>query len=74
TLERTRVIVAGGMMGDRSGVRGRRQAVASMATGASGRVCVDSLGEGLERTLKWYYESKRLDSVERDLDRLLTER
>jgi hypothetical protein len=30
--------------------------------------------EGLDRTIKWYYESKQRENVERDFDRLLTER
>ena len=87
TMERTRVIDAARMILDRTGVKSRLQPDPSKPTGPYNRVCDNSLGkrllgwepkvpfsEGLDRTIKWYYESKQRENVERDFDRLLTER
>ncbi|HEY7898775.1 MAG TPA: NAD-dependent epimerase/dehydratase family protein [Gemmatimonadaceae bacterium] len=87
TMERTRVIDAARMILDRTGVKARLQPDPSKPTGPYNRVCDNSLGkrllgwepkvpfsEGLDRTIKWYYESKQRENVERDFDRLLTER
>lgn len=87
TMERTRVIDAARMILERTGVKSRLQPDPSKPTGPYNRVCDNSLGkrllgwepkvpfsEGLDRTIKWYYESKQRENVERDFDRLLTER
>ncbi|MEO7101938.1 MAG: NAD-dependent epimerase/dehydratase family protein [Gemmatimonadaceae bacterium] len=87
TMERTRVLDAVKMILQRTGVTARLEPDPSKPTGPYNRVCDNSLGkrllgwepkvsfsEGLNRTIKWYYESKQRDNVERDFDRLLTER
>ena len=87
TMERTRVIDAARMILDRTGVKSRLQPDPSKPTGPYNRVCDNSLtkarlgwepkvsfAEGLDRTIKWYFETKRREQIAADLDRLLTER
>ena len=71
----------------RPGVSARLEPDPSKPTGPYNRVADNALArklldwtprvsfsDGLDRTIKWYYESKRADLVGRDLERLLTER
>ena len=87
TMERTRVIDAARMILERTGVKSKLQPDPTKPTGPYNRVCDNSLGkrllgwepkvsfsDGLDRTIKWYYETKQRDVVARDFERLLTER
>ena len=87
TMERTRVIDAASEILRRTGVNARLEPDPSKPTGPYNRVADNALArklldwtprvsfsDGLDRTIKWYYESKRADLVGRDLERLLTER
>ncbi len=87
TMERTRVIDAARMILERTGVKARLQPDPSKPTGPYNRVCDNALAgkllgwapkvsfsEGLDRAIKWYFETKRRESVAGSLDRLLTER
>lgn len=87
TMERTRVIDAAREILNRTGVDAQIVPDPSKPTGPYNRVADNararqlfdwvprvSFSEGLERTIKWYYQSKRADVITRDLDRLLTER
>jgi nucleoside-diphosphate-sugar epimerase len=87
TMERTRVIDAARMILERTGVKARLQPDPSKPTGPYNRVCDNSLAKrllgwepkvtfsnGLDRTIKWYFESKRREQVAGSLERLLTER
>jgi nucleoside-diphosphate-sugar epimerase len=87
TMERTRVIDAARMILERTGVKAKLQPDPSKPTGPYNRVCDNTLGkkllgwepkvtfsEGLDRTIKWYFETKRREQVAGSLDRLLTER
>ena len=68
-------------------VTARLQPDPTKPTGPYNRVCDNSLGrrllgwepkvpftEGLDRTIKWYYEAKEREVVARDFERMLTER
>jgi nucleoside-diphosphate-sugar epimerase len=87
TMERTRVIDAVHMILERTGVKARLQMDPTKPTGPYNRVCDNGLArtllgwqpkvsfsEGLDRTIKWYFETKRREQVAGSLDRLLTER
>ncbi len=87
TMERTRVIDAARMILERTGVKARLQPDPSKPTGPYNRVCDNSLAkkllgwepkvsfsDGLDRAIKWYFETKRREAVAGSLDRLLTER
>lgn len=87
TMERTRVIDAAREILKRTGVASRTQTDPTKPTGPYNRVCDNSLGkkllgwepkvsfsEGLDRTIRWYYESKNAAAVKADFERLLTER
>jgi nucleoside-diphosphate-sugar epimerase len=86
-MERTRVIDAAREILQRTGVSSRLQPDPSKPTGPYNRVADNSLAkrllgweprvtfsEGLDRTIRWYYETKSEDAVKRDFDRMLTER
>jgi len=87
TTERTRVIDAARMILERTGRTARLQPDPSKPTGPYNRVCDNSLAqqrlgwapkvgfsEGVDRTIKWYFETKQREQVASSLDRLLTER
>jgi len=87
TTERTRVIDAARMILERTGRTARLQPDPSKPTGPYNRVCDNSLAqqrlgwapkvgfsEGVDRTIKWYFETKQREQVAGSLDRLLTER
>jgi nucleoside-diphosphate-sugar epimerase len=87
TMERTRVIDAAKEILRRTGVTSTIQTDPSKPTGPYNRVCDNSLGkkllgwepkttfsEGLDRTIRWYYEAKKPADVHADFERLLTER
>ena len=87
TMERTRVLDAAQMILDRTGVRSRLQPDPTKPTGPYNRVCDNALGrrllgwepqvsfsDGLDRTIRWYYDAKNATMVEADFERLLTER
>ena len=87
TMERTRVIDAAREVLRRTGLNSRIQTDPSKPTGPYNRVADNSLAkrllgwepqvmfsEGLDRVIKWYFETKRADAVGKDFERLLTER
>jgi nucleoside-diphosphate-sugar epimerase len=87
TMERTRVIDAARMILDRTGVKATLQPDPTKPTGPYNRVCDNSLGktllgwepqvsfsDGLDRTIRWYYDTKNATTVQADFERLLTER
>jgi UDP-glucose 4-epimerase len=87
TMERVRVIDAAREILRRTGVPARIQRDPSKPTGPYNRVAHNGLArhllgwtpkvgfsEGLDRTLKWYFETKRTDQVHRRFERLLVER
>ena len=87
TMERTRVIDAAREILHRTGVNARLLPDPSKPTGPYNRVADNSLAkrllgwepkvtfsEGLDRTIKWYYETKSEAAVRRNFEQLLTER
>jgi nucleoside-diphosphate-sugar epimerase len=87
TMERTRVIDAAQMILDRTGVKSKLLPDPTKPTGPYNRVCDNSLtqkllgwspkvsfSDGLDRTIKWYFETKERERIGADLERLLTER
>lgn len=87
TMERTRVIDAAAEILRRTGVKASLLPDPSKPTGPYNRVCDNALGkkllgweprvtfsEGLDRTIRWYYETKNPTAVRKDFERLLTER
>lgn len=87
TMERTRVIDAARMILDRTCVKAVLQPDPSKPTGPYNRVCDNGLAkrmlgwepkvsftDGLDRTIKWYYETKSNEEIRRKLPHLLTER
>lgn len=87
TMERTRVIDAAAEILRRTGVKSRLQPDPTKPTGPYNRVADNALArrllgwepkvsfsEGLDRTIKWYWETKNADSIRQDFDRMLTER
>lgn len=87
TMERTRVIDAAAEILRRTGVKSRLQPDPTKPTGPYNRVADNALArrllgwepkvsfsEGLDRTIKWYYETKNADNIRKDFDRMLTER
>ena len=87
TMERTRVIDAAREILRRTGVASTLKPDPDKPTGPYNRVCDNSLAkellgwtpkvtfsEGLDRTIRWYYETKKRANVSADLERLLTER
>jgi nucleoside-diphosphate-sugar epimerase len=87
TMERTSVIDAAREILRRTGVTARIQADPTKPTGPYNRVADNALGrklldwapqvsfsEGLDRTIKWYFETKNVDIISRDLEHMLTER
>ena len=87
TMERTRVIDAAKEILRRTGVHSTLLPDPTKPTGPYNRVCDNSLGkrllgweprvtfsDGLDRTIRWYYETKNPAAVRADFERLLTER
>lgn len=87
TMERTRVIDAARMILERTGVRSALLPDPTKPTGPYNRVCDNALtkkllgwtpkvsfSDGLDRTIKWYFETKERSRISGDLERLLTER
>jgi nucleoside-diphosphate-sugar epimerase len=87
TMERTRVIDAAREILRRTGVQSALKPDPTKPTGPYNRVCDNSLGknllgwapkvtfsEGLDRTIRWYYETKNATDVRANFERLLTER
>lgn len=87
TMERTRVIDAAAEILRRTGVKATLQPDPGKPTGPYNRVCDNSLAkkllgwepkttfsEGLDRTIRWYYETKQPANVRANLERMLTER
>jgi len=87
TMERTRVIDAARMILERTGVEARLEPDPTKPTGPYNRVCDNSLArkllgwepkvsfsEGLDRSIKWYFESNQREAVAGTLERKLTER
>jgi nucleoside-diphosphate-sugar epimerase len=87
TMERTRVLDAATEILRRTGVSSRIETDPTKPTGPYNRVCDNSLArrllgweptvsfsEGLDRTIKWYYDTKSNDEISRKLTHLLTER
>ena len=87
TMERTRVIDAARMILDRTHVAARLEPDPVKPTGPYNRVCDNSLtktllgwepkvffSDGLDRTIKWYFETKQREHIAGSLDRLLIER
>ncbi len=87
TMERTSVIDAAREILRRTGVMARIQTDPTKPTGPYNRVADNALGrklldwaprvtfsEGLDKTIKWYFETKNAEVVGRDLERMLTER
>jgi nucleoside-diphosphate-sugar epimerase len=87
TMERTRVIDAASEILKRTGVTSTLLPDPTKPTGPYNRVCDNSLAkkllgwepqttfsQGLDKTIKWYYETKQEAAISANLDRLLTER
>ncbi len=87
TVERTRVMDAAREILKRTGVDVTIQTDPSKPTGPYNRVCDNSLAKelldwepkisfssGLDRTIRWYFDTKDVDTVRRNMERLLTER
>lgn len=87
TMERTRVIDAAAEILRRTGVNSKLLPDPTKPTGPYNRVADNSLArrllgwepkvsfsDGLDRTIKWYYETKNADVVKKDFERMLTER
>lgn len=87
TMERTSVIGAAREILKRTGVDVRIQPDPTKPTGPYNRVCDNALAkrllgwepkvsfsEGLDRAIRWYYETKSAEKVRADFERLLTER
>lgn len=87
TMERTRVIDAAREILRRTGVKSELKPDPTKPTGPYNRVCDNSLArkllgwepkvsfsEGLDRTIRWYYDTKNAEKVSADFERLLTER
>lgn len=87
TMERTRVIDAAQMILDRTGGTATLLPDPTKPTGPYNRVCDNALArkllgwepkvsfsDGLDRSIKWYFESNQRDVVAGDLERKLTER
>ena len=87
TMERTRVIDAAIEILRRTSVSSTLLPDPTKPTGPYNRVCDNALGkkllgwepqvsfsDGLDRTIRWYYETKNATTVRADFDRLLTER
>ena len=87
TMERTRVIDAARMILERTGVKSALLPDPTKPTGPYNRVCDNALtkkllgwtpkvsfSDGLDRTIKWYFETKERTRISGDLERLLTER
>ena len=87
TMERTRVIDAAKEILKRTGVQSTLLPDPTKPTGPYNRVCDNSLGkkllgwepqvsfsDGLDRTIRWYFETKNATAVCADFERLLTER
>ncbi|MGH7593422.1 MAG: NAD-dependent epimerase/dehydratase family protein [Gemmatimonadales bacterium] len=87
TMERTRVIDAAREILRRTGVQSTLQPDPAKPTGPYNRVCDNALGkrllgwepqvsfsDGLDRTIRWYYDTKNAATVRADFDRLLIER
>lgn len=87
TMERTRVLDAAAEILRRTGVSSTLQPDPTKPTGPYNRVADNSLArqllgwepqvsfsDGLDRTIKWYYETKNADNIKQDFERMLTER
>lgn len=87
TTERTRVIDAAREILRRTGVDARIEPDVTKPTGPYNRVADNRLAkqlldwepqvcfsDGLDRTIRWYFDTQQRESVASDLDRLLTER
>lgn len=87
TMERTRVLDAAQMILDRTRTKATLRPDPTKPTGPYNRVCDNTLGkrllgwepqvsfsDGLDRTIRWYYDTKNAAAVQADFERLLTER
>ncbi len=87
TMERTRVMDAATEILRRTDTKVRVKTDPTKPTGPYNRVCDNSLARkllgwepkvsfdaGLDRTIRWYYDTKNREAIGRDLERLLTER
>ncbi|MEZ5921048.1 MAG: NAD-dependent epimerase/dehydratase family protein [Parvularculaceae bacterium] len=87
TMERTSVLQAATMILERTGLDARIQPDPSKPTGPYNRVADNSLArrlldwepevsfsDGLDRTIRWYFENHTRDELEKDFEASLTER